>query len=144
MGPRIRTVPMPAESLLRPLEVSTHHASSAAAAACSFELRRVQRNGGPVQRHRKARSTSRGHVTRTILLRHPCRQHDCGSRRDQYSFELIRWFWPTSTVLDLCSAPQYQVIRSRPRCDPYRRGQTDKQKAGAIATRDEVFLFLVV
>lgn len=26
----------------------------------------------------------------------------------------------------------------------YRRGQTDKQKAGAIATRDEVFLFLVL
>ena len=73
MGPRIRIVSMPAESSLRPLEVSAHHASLAAAAR-SFELRRVQRIGGPARRHRKARSTSRGHVTRTTLLRHPCRR----------------------------------------------------------------------
>ena len=73
---------MPAESSLRPSEVSTHRASSAAA-AWSFELRRVQRIGGSARRHRKARSTSQGHVTRTTLLRHPCRRSQADTTVDR-------------------------------------------------------------
>jgi len=38
-----------------------------------------------------------------------------------------------------CSAPQCQVIRSRLRYDPCRRGQADKWKAPAIGKKDDRF-----
>jgi len=97
---------------------------------------------------RKARSTSRGHTTRTTLLRRACRRSQADTTVDRGETNAPLTPFAGSSLFPLfwihVQPPQYQVIRSRPRCDPCRRGQADKWKARAIAMRDEAFLFLVV
>ena len=120
---------MPAESSLRPSEMSIDQTSSAAG-AWIFELR--QRIGGTAS----PRPTSKGeidvskprHLKDAIAASLPAQpgRYDCRSRRGRRSFGSIRWLLAHRRCLDSRSTPQCQVPRSRARCDPCRRAQVGK------------------